>query len=121
MFTDRVRELANDQRFVDSYKAGETYASMTKRFAASSSTIRSAAQCAGLESRSERDDEKAPTPEDAEASLAGLALAPAVFAAAEQFRERHERRRQEQTDEALYHKRWRLENRRPRGRQSQQR
>jgi len=120
MFSDRVRDLASDEKFIQAYNAGVSYKDIAKRFRASTATIHRAVKCAGLECRTERKDEKAPTPEDAVASLEGLALSPTVFALAEPFRQRHEERRQAQTDEALYFKRWRLENRRPRGRKSQQ-
>lgn len=104
-----VLRLANSDQFRRLYMGGVLIREIAKQMRVSCKTVMRAISVAGLPRRGPdggRGD--APTTEDAEASLAGLALAPSVYRAAEKFRRQYDERKANESQGTTYSRIYRL-------------
>lgn len=103
--TDQIRKIANTARFLELYNAGKTRTEIARHYGCDAKLINRVVDYLGLQPYNNRD--KAPSDEEEEFSRENLMLAPSIYAAAEQFRQRYISRKEAETPESTYNKVWR--------------
>lgn len=108
--TDQIRKIANTARFLELYNAGKTRTEIARHYGCDAKLINRVVDYLGLQPYNNRD--KAPSDEEEEFSRENLMLAPSIYAAAEQYRQRYEKRKEAETAQCTYNRQYKLNLRR---------
>ena len=103
---NKIQSIANDDNFLRMYNAGVSRMDLAGYFDVPYRTINQVIEYMGLLPVNKND--LAPSPEEEEYSRENLMLAPSVFAAAEEYRQRYEKRKEEETAECTYNRQYKL-------------
>ena len=103
---NKLERIANDDNFLRMYNAGVSRTDLAGYFGVPYRTINQVIEYMGLLPVNKND--LAPSPEEEEYSRENLMLAPSVFAAAEEYRQRYEKRKEAETAACAYNRQYKL-------------
>ena len=103
---NQLERIANDDDFIRMYHNGVSRQDLAGYFDVPYRTINQVIEYLGLLPVNKND--LAPSPEEDEYSRENLMLAPSVFEAAEQYRRRHEQRKEAETSQCTYNRQYKL-------------
>ena len=106
---NKLERIANDDDFIRMYHNGVSRQDLAGYFGVPYRTINQVIEYLGLLPVNKND--LAPSPEEDEYSRENLMLAPSIYEAAEQFRQRYISRKEAETRESTYNKVWRWDRR----------
>jgi len=103
---NQLERIANDDSFLRMYQNGVSRMDLAGYFGMPYRTINQVIEYMGLLPVNKKD--LAPSPEEDEYSRENLMLAPSVFEAAEEYRQRYEKRKAAETAECTYNRQYKL-------------
>ena len=106
---NQLERIASDDDFLRLYNSGVSRMDLAKYFGVTYRVINNVIEFMGLMPVNKND--LAPTPEEEKYSRENLMLAPSIYEAAEQFRQRYISRKEAETRESTYNKVWRWDRR----------
>jgi hypothetical protein len=102
----QLERIANDDDFLRMYQNGVSRQDLAGYFGVPYRTINQVIEYMGLLPVNKND--LAPSPEEDRFSRENLMLAPSVFAAAEKYRQRYEKRKEAETAQCAYNRQYKL-------------
>ena len=102
----QLERIANDDNFLRMYQNGVSRQDLAGYFDVPYRTINAVIEYMGLLPVNKND--LAPSPEEDRFSRENLMLAPSVFAAAEEYRQRYEKRKEAETAQCAYNRQYKL-------------
>jgi len=106
---NQLERIASDDDFLRMYQEGVSRMDLARYFGVTYRVINNVIEFMGLMPVNKND--LAPTPEEEKYSRENLMLAPSIYEAAEQFRQRYISRKEAETRESTYNKVWRWDRR----------
>ncbi len=103
---NQIERIANDDNFLRMYNAGVSRMDLANFFGVPYRVINNVVDYMGLMPVNKND--LAPSREEDKYSRENLMLAPSVFAAAEEYRQRYEKRKQAEDARCIYNRQYKL-------------
>jgi hypothetical protein len=102
----QVKRIASDDNFIRMYQNGVSRQDLANYFGVPYQTINQVVEYMGLLPVNKND--LAPSPEEDKYSRENLMLSPRVFAAAEEYRQKYEKRKEAETAQCTYNRQYKL-------------
>jgi hypothetical protein len=102
----QVKRIASDDNFIRMYQNGVSRQDLANYFGVPYQTINQVVEYMGLPPVNKND--LAPSPEEDKYSRENLMLSPRVFAAAEEYRQKYEKRKEAETVQCTYNRQYKL-------------
>jgi uncharacterized protein (DUF433 family) len=102
----QVKRIASDDNFLRMYQNGVSRQDLANYFGVPYQTINQVVEYMGLLPVNKND--LAPSPEEDKYSRENLMLSPRVFAAAEEYRQKYEKRKEAETAQCTYNRQYKL-------------
>jgi Zn-dependent peptidase ImmA (M78 family) len=102
----QVERIASDDNFIRMYQNGVSRQDLANYFGVPYQTINQVVEYMGLLPVNKND--LAPSPEEDKYSRENLMLSPRVFAAAEEYRQKYEKRKEAETAQCTYNRQYKL-------------